>query len=81
MPGPRACTTPTPRQALDLFSVVRRANLTVLAAAAPEDLQRVAVHSERGEQTLDVMVRMYAGHDQLHINQIDRIKAAVSGRS
>jgi hypothetical protein len=70
-----------PRQALDLFSVVRRANLTVLAAAAPEDLQRVAVHSERGEQTLDVMVRMYAGHDLLHINQIDRIKAVVSGRS
>jgi DinB family protein len=67
-----------PGQALDLFAVVRRANVAVLAAASPEDWQRVGVHAERGEQTVEQLFRLYAGHDLLHINQIARIRTAVT---
>jgi hypothetical protein len=69
-----------PDQALAVFGVVRRANLAVLAGIAPGDWQRVAVHAERGEQSVDHMVRLCAGHDILHLNQIARIRAAVSSR-
>ena len=67
-----------PRQALDLFAVVRRANLALLEAASPEDWQRVGVHAERGEESIDHLVRLYAGHDILHLNQLARIRAAVT---
>ena len=64
-------------QALHEFGVLRRANLRLLRRASPDDLQRVAVHSERGEESLAHMLRLYAGHDRLHLRQIDRILAAV----
>ncbi len=45
-----------PRQALEQFRVLRRSNLDLLEAASPADLQRVGLHVERGEQTLEQMV-------------------------
>ena len=62
-----------PEQALQDFSVLRRANLSLLERAAPEDLKRVGVHNERGEESVEHMMRLYAGHDLLHLRQIDRI--------
>lgn len=52
-------------------------NLRLLERAAPEDLERVGVHAERGEESLGHLRRLYAGHDLLHRRQIDRILAAV----
>jgi uncharacterized damage-inducible protein DinB len=66
-----------PAQALRTFMVLREANLNLLDHATPADLERVGVHSERGEETLAHLVRLYAGHDLLHLRQIDRIRAAV----
>jgi len=34
------------------------------------------VHAERGEESVAHMMRMYAGHDLLHLAQINRIRAA-----
>jgi hypothetical protein len=31
------------------------------------------VHSERGEESIETLARMYAGHDINHIQQIERI--------
>lgn len=62
--------------ALEVFGVLRRANLRVLARATPEDLQRVGVHSERGEEGVGYLCRLYAGHDLLHLQQIARILAS-----
>ncbi len=64
--------------ALALFAALRRANLKLLERASPADLQRVSVHAERGEETLAHMVRLYAGHDLLHIRQLQRIIATVA---
>lgn len=63
--------------ALEQFRVLRESNLRLLARASASDLQRVAVHAERGEETVERMIRLYAGHDLLHLRQIDRIRAAI----
>jgi uncharacterized damage-inducible protein DinB len=66
-----------PKQALEQFGVMRRSNLVLLKGASRDDLQRVAVHAERGEQTIEQMVRLCAGHDLLHLNQVERILMAI----
>ena len=50
----------------------------LIERATPEDLQRVGVHAERGEESAGYLMRLFAGHDLMHLNQIDRIKKAVS---
>jgi hypothetical protein len=67
-----------PSESLTTFDVLRRANLRLIAQAAPDDLKRVGVHAERGEESIEHLIRLYAGHDLLHLRQIDRIRAAVS---
>lgn len=67
-----------PNEALELFDVLRRANLRLVSHAAPADLARVGVHAERGEESLDHLRRLYAGHDLLHLRQIARIRRAVA---
>ena len=64
-----------PDEALALFTALRRANLTILGRASNADLQRVSVHAERGAESLEHMIRLYAGHDLLHIRQLERILA------
>jgi hypothetical protein len=66
-----------PIESLQTFEVLRRENLRLIDRAAPEDMKRVGVHSERGEESLDHHRRLYAGHDLLHLAQIDRIRKAV----
>jgi uncharacterized damage-inducible protein DinB len=66
-----------PQESLDEFSVLRRSNLRLLSNASPADLRRVGVHTERGEESIEHMIRLYAGHDLLHLRQIARIREAV----
>jgi hypothetical protein len=65
--------------ALDEFTVLRRGNLRLLDAATPADLRRVGLHAERGEESVEHMMKLYAGHDLLHLRQIDRIRRAIGG--
>lgn len=60
-------------EALAMFTMLRSANLKLLKSCSAADYQRVSLHAERGEESLGHMVRLYAGHDLLHIRQIDRI--------
>jgi hypothetical protein len=66
------------RQALDDFTVLRRANLRLLARLTPDDRRRVGIHAERGEESVEHMMRLYAGHDLLHLRQLERIRQAVA---
>lgn len=61
-------------EALGLFDALRAANLRLLRRLAPADWQRVAVHAERGEESVGHMAKLYAGHDLLHLRQIARIR-------
>jgi uncharacterized damage-inducible protein DinB len=62
---------------LALLAANRAANLRLIRAATPADLQRAGVHSERGEESVAHMLKLYAAHDLVHLRQIERIKAAV----
>ena len=64
--------------ALAEFTAVRRANLRLLERATPEDRERVGVHSERGEESLGHLMRLYAAHDLIHLRQLARIRQAVA---
>jgi hypothetical protein len=66
-----------PDEAMMTFEVLRRANVKLIARATPAGLQRAGVHSERGEESIEYLVRPYAGHDLPHLKQIDRIRAVV----
>lgn len=69
----------SPREAMEQFSTLRRAHVRLLKTLSPADLARVGVHAERGEESVEHMMRLYAGHDLLHLHQIDRIRLAVAG--
>ncbi len=62
-------------QAIDQFVFLRTMNLGLIEDLQPDDLVRVAVHRERGEESVALMLRLYAGHDLVHLNQLDRILA------
>lgn len=63
---------------LDTLRVLRRDNLQLIERATSEDLARVGVHSERGDESAGYLMRLYAGHDLLHLNQIARIRKAIA---
>lgn len=67
-----------PEDAVQDFTVLRNANLRLLGRMKPGDLDRVGVHVERGEESVRHMIRLYAGHDLMHLRQIDRIRTALS---
>jgi len=62
-----------PHKSLELFRAVREANLTLLESLAPEQWQHYGVHSERGRESIERLVRMSAGHDVNHLQQIEAI--------
>jgi hypothetical protein len=68
-----------PVESLATFEVLRRANLRLIDRMSPQDLKRVGVHAERGEESVEHLRRLYAGHDLLHLRQIERVRKAVSG--
>lgn len=55
------------------FTTMRQGNIRLLLRATPADRERVMVHAERGEESLAHMIRMYAGHDLVHLRQMARI--------
>ena len=67
-----------PDLALEQFDVLRRANLRLLERASPDELKRLGVHVERGEESLEHLCRLYAGHDLLHLRQIERVRRVLS---
>jgi hypothetical protein len=65
-------------QSIGEFAVLRFGNLRLLESATPDDMKRVGVHAERGEESVAHMMKLYAGHDILHLNQLERIKRSLS---
>jgi hypothetical protein len=62
-------------KSLEQFRAIRDANLALLKTLTPEQWKHHGIHSERGEETIDHIVRMFAGHDLNHTRQIERIVA------
>jgi DinB family protein len=66
-----------PKESLELFRLLREANLRMFANLTPEEWQRFGVHAERGRMTVKDLASQVAGHDVSHIEQIRQISAAV----
>jgi uncharacterized damage-inducible protein DinB len=63
-------------EALDMFRSLRLANLRLLERLTPDEWQRYGMHAERGRITVQDLARHMAGHDQNHIQQVQRLLEA-----
>lgn len=66
-----------PGELVEQFWHLRAVNVGLWKRMTPADLQRCGVHNERGRESLGVMLKMHAGHDLSHIDQLTRYIAAV----
>jgi hypothetical protein len=64
-----------PRKSLEQFRALRQANLELLKSLTPEQWKHHGMHAERGRETIEHIVRMFAGHDLNHLRQIQEIVA------
>ena len=62
-----------PRKSLEQFRAIREANLALYKSLGPEQWKHHGTHSERGEETLERIALMMAGHDINHTLQIEQI--------
>lgn len=62
-----------PSLALESFRASRAWNLAFLATLDMDDWLREAYHPERGPLSVDLSVRMSAGHDLNHLAQLQQI--------
>ena len=65
-------------EALEDFKAFRSANVRLLRRVPPERMQQFGQHEQRGRETLDRMIHLYAAHDLYHLGQIERIKASIA---
>jgi len=65
-----------PKMSLRLLQALREANLILLKSLRAEQWKQFGIHSERGEETIERIVAMVAGHDINHLRQIETILAA-----
>jgi hypothetical protein len=62
-----------PRQSLANFRTLREANVALLKSVPRKLWDNYGVHEERGNESVSHVVRMVAGHDLNHLQQIQRI--------
>ena len=66
-----------PSELVETFRAMRSLNLALWRRMSPEDFKRTGQHNERGPESLGVMLRLLAGHDLSHLNQITSYIQAV----
>jgi hypothetical protein len=62
-----------PRQSLANFHTLREANLALLKSVPRKLWENYGVHQERGNESVSHVVRLIAGHDLNHLQQVERI--------
>lgn len=65
-----------PQVSVETFRVLRENNLALLKALPKSLWQNYGIHQERGKETITQIVRMFAGHDLNHLQQIEAIAKA-----
>ena len=68
-----------PMALLRIFEPLRASNVALWRDASDADRARVGLHRERGRESFDLMFRMLAGHDRIHLAQAHRALDAVRG--
>lgn len=64
------------RKSLEQFRAMRETNLALLKSLTPEQWKQYGMHAERGDETIEHIVRLMAGHDLNHMGQVERIVSA-----
>jgi hypothetical protein len=62
-----------PRESLANYRTLREANLVLLKSVPRKLWDNYGVHQERGNENVSHVVRMVAGHDLNHLQQIEKI--------
>jgi hypothetical protein len=62
-----------PKMSLRVLRILREANLALLESLRADQWKQFGVHAERGEESLERIVQMMAGHDINHLRQIEAI--------
>ena len=62
-----------PQESLELFRLLRTANLQFLQQLSPEQWECFGIHAERGRITVRELAAHMAGHDINHVEQIRKI--------
>ena len=62
-----------PRESLAHYRTLREANLALLKSVPRKLWDNYGVHQERGNETVSHVVRMVAGHDLNHLQQMEKI--------
>lgn len=63
----------SPQESLELFRLLRNANLRFLGKLSAEQWECFGVHAERGRITVRDLVTHMAGHDANHLEQIRKL--------
>jgi hypothetical protein len=64
------------RKSLEQFRVLRDANLALYKNLTPQQWKHHGVHAERGEESVERIAEMMAGHDINHLEQVAGILAS-----
>jgi DinB superfamily len=64
-----------PKMSLRVLRTLREADLALLKSLRPEQWKHFGVHAERGQESIERIVQMGAGHDINHLRQIEAILA------
>ena len=67
-----AALDPGPQATFTRWLALRQNNLRLYESLTPDEWKRTGLHTERGEQSAHDVVRLAAGHDRAHIDQIRR---------
>ena len=59
-----------PREALEMFRLLRQANLRLFDKLTPAEWERFGMHQERGRMTVRDLASQIAGHDLNHLEQV-----------
>jgi DinB superfamily len=63
------------RKSLEQFRVLRQANLSLLKSLTPEQWKQYGMHAERGQESVQSLLTMIAGHDLNHLEQVEALLA------
>jgi hypothetical protein len=62
-----------PRKSLERFIAFRKANLDLLKSLSSVQWKYHGMHAERGEESIETIAKLSAGHDFNHLSQIEKI--------
>ena len=67
------------KEIITQWTMLRGRNLLLLQTLTIDEKKRIYIHQERGEETLQDLLILMAGHDLIHWKQVNRIFSEMPG--